>query len=137
MKVNLEYLMSPLVKHKQMQNVQHNIFGYFLMPIVLPKLPTFGWVSSILKILYCAASQFCSEELYLTYHHSGITLWALYYNRALKGSDSRKIHLAYLLILGICMYLVEVRLKSVNLCLGSVSLRSPVILLIALRNRTA
>lgn len=42
MKVNLEYLTSPLVKQKQMQNVQHNNFGHFLMPIVIPKLPTSG-----------------------------------------------------------------------------------------------
>jgi len=76
--VNLEFLTSPLVKHKQMQNVQHHGFGHFLIPAVTPKLPTSGWFSCILRVLHCAASRFRFEELYLTYNHSRITLWALY-----------------------------------------------------------
>lgn len=57
MKVNLEFLTSPLVKYKQMQNVQHHIFGHFLMHAVIPKLPTFPKNSTLcrFKILFLRA----------------------------------------------------------------------------------
>lgn len=55
MKVNLEFLTSPLVECKQMQNVQYHIFGAFLMLVLITKLPTRGWVSYIQRILHDAA----------------------------------------------------------------------------------
>lgn len=71
MKVNLEFLTFPLVKHKQMQNVQHHISGHILMFSVIPK-PKYAYC--IWRILQYAASRFCFEELYLTYGGSVVTI---------------------------------------------------------------
>lgn len=71
MKVNLEFLTSPLVKHKQMQNVQHHISGHFLMLVVIPK-PKYAYC--IWRTLQYAASSFCCEELNLTYGVSVVTI---------------------------------------------------------------